>query len=106
MLGGPESFSKGDEGFQKRGFRTYQPEQGASNDFDLPKGRGKYQKGKGKERVHPQSGLSASEKHVKKDIVMPWDQTIGIPAQLTIPQLHLLDGLVRELVLHGRHQPF
>ena len=39
---------------------------------------------------------------VKKDMAMPGNQTIGLPAiGLTIPQLQLLGGLARELILHG-----
>ena len=54
-------FRKENEGFHKGGFRTYQPEKGAGNDFTPHKGRGKDQKGKGKEGTYPQSGRSASE---------------------------------------------
>ena len=45
-------------------------------------------------------------KHPKKnDMAMPGNQTIGLPAiGLTIPQLQLLGGLARELMLHGWHQ--
>ena len=39
---------------------------------------------------------------VKKDMVMPGNRTIGLPAIfLTIPQPQLLGGLARELILHG-----
>ena len=42
---------------------------------------------------------------VKKDMAMPRNQTTGLPAiVLTIPQLQLLGGLVRELILHGWRQ--
>ena len=58
---GKKGFSKGNEGFQEGGFRTYKPEKGASNDFMPHKGRGKDQKGKGQEGAYPQFGLSASE---------------------------------------------
>ena len=46
------------------------------------------------------------QKHfVKKDMVILANQTINSPAiGLTIPQHQLLDGLVRELILHGWHQ--
>ena len=39
---------------------------------------------------------------VKKDMVMPGNQTNGLPAELTIPQLQLLCGLAG--TLHGWHQ--
>ena len=67
VLGGPKErearkvFRMVMKAFRKVGFRTYQPEKGASNDFNPHKGRGKDQKGKGKESAYPQSVLSASE---------------------------------------------
>ena len=56
--GGKKVFSKGNEGFQKGGFRTYQPEKGAGNDSNPHKFRSKDQKKKGKEGAYPQSGLA------------------------------------------------
>ena len=41
---------------------------------------GKDQNGKGKEGAYPQSGLSAWETSVKKDMAIPGNQTTGIPA--------------------------
>ena len=67
-------FSKGNEGFQKGGFRIYQPAKGASNDFNPHKGRGKDQKVKGKEGAYPQSGLSsASETHSEEGKSHAWE---------------------------------
>ena len=43
------------------------------------KGRGKDQKGKGREGTYPQSGFSASKHPMKKDMAMPGNQTIGLP---------------------------
>ena len=63
MLGGPKErearkvFSKGNEGFQKGGFRTYPPENGSSNDFNPHKGRGNFQKG-GFRTYPPENGSS------------------------------------------------
>ena len=37
-------------------------------------------------------------------MAIPGNQTIGIPDLLTTPPVQLLDGLVRELVLHGWRQ--
>ena len=56
---GQKGLSKGNDGFQKGGFRTYQPDKGAGKDFHQNKGRGKDQKEKAKKEP-PQSG-SASE---------------------------------------------
>ena len=78
VLGGPKErearkvFSKGNEGFQKGGFRTYQPEKGASNEVNPHKGRGKDQKVKGKD-AYPQSGLSASETHSEEGKSHVWE---------------------------------
>ena len=66
-------FSKGNEGFQKGGFRTYQPEKSASNDFNPHKGRGKDQQVKGKEGAYPHSGLSASETHSEEGYSHAWE---------------------------------
>ena len=45
-----------------------------------------------------------TRKHpVKKDMAIPGNQTIGIPAILTIPQPQLLDGMARD-ILRGWHQ--
>ena len=52
---GKKGLSKGNDGFQKGGFRPYQPDKGAGKDYIQNKGKGKYQKGKGKEKAHPQS---------------------------------------------------
>ena len=41
---GKKGFSNGNEGLQEGGFRTYQPEKGASNEFNPHKGRDKDQK--------------------------------------------------------------
>ena len=79
VLGGPKErearkvSSKGDEGFQKGGFRTYQPEKGASDDFNPHKGRGKDQQANGKEGAYPHSGLSASETHSEERYSHAWE---------------------------------
>ena len=51
---------------QKGGFRPYQPDKGAVKDYSQNKGKGKFQKGKGKEETHPQSRLFQLLKHLKK----------------------------------------
>ena len=58
---GKKGLPKGNDGFQKGGFRPYQPDKGAGKDYTQNKGKGKDQTGKGKEGAYPQSGLSASE---------------------------------------------
>ena len=58
---GKKGLSKCNDGLQKGGFRRHQPDKGAGKDYPQNKGRGKDQQGKGKEGIHPQSRLSASE---------------------------------------------
>ena len=70
---GKKGVSKGNEGFQKGGFRTYQPEKGASNEFNPHKGRGKDQQVKGKAGAYPQSGLSASETPSEERYSHAWE---------------------------------
>ena len=103
---GKKGLSKGKDCFLKGGFRNYQPDKGAGNDFNPHKGRGKDQKGKGKEGAYPQHGLLQPLKHpVKKDMVMPEYQMTVLPAiSFTSPQPQLLGGLARELILHGWRQ--
>ena len=71
-------------------FSPVQPDNGVLQN----KGRGKDQKGKGKEPTSPQSGFSASETPIaKKDIARPGNQMIGLPViGLTIPGLQMLGG--------------
>ena len=70
---GKKGLSKGNDGFKKGGFRAYQPDKGASKDFPQNKGRGKDQKGKGKERTYPQSGFSASETPSEEGSGQAWE---------------------------------
>ena len=78
LLGGPrkkskKSLSKSNDGFQKCGFRPYQPDIGAGKDLHQNKGRGKDQKGKGKEGTFPQTGLSASETPNEEGYGRAWE---------------------------------
>ena len=70
---GKKDCSNGYEGFQKVGFRTHQPAQGAGNHFNPHRGRGKDQKGKGKEGAYPQSGFSASEARSEERSGQSWE---------------------------------
>ena len=87
LLGGPKerkarkACQKGNDGFQKGGFRPYQPDNGAGKDFLQNKGRGKegmIHKGNSqRRRIWPRLG----------------NQTTGLPAiGLTSPGLQLLDS--------------
>ena len=79
VLGGPgvkksrKGSSKGNDGFQKSGFRTNPPEKGTGNDFHPHKGRGKDQKRKDKEGAYPQSELSASETPSEEGYGHTWE---------------------------------
>ena len=77
-----KAFSKGKNLLSESGFRTYQPEKEYSQLIkNLHKGRGKDQKGKGKEGAYTQSGFSASETPSEEGYGHAWESmTIGIPA--------------------------
>ena len=68
-----KGYSTGNEGFQKDGFRSGQPEKDACNDFNPHKGRGKGKKGKGKEGAYPQSRFSASETPSQEEYGHSWE---------------------------------
>ena len=70
---GKKGLSKDNDGFQKGGFRPYQPDKGAGKDFHQNKGRGKDHKGKGKEGTFHQSGFSASETPNKEGYGQAWE---------------------------------
>ena len=70
---GKQGWSKGNGGFQKGGFRPYQPDKGAGKDFNQNKDKGMDQKGKGKEGVYPQSRLSASETPKEEGYGHAWE---------------------------------
>ena len=90
----------------KGGFRPYQSDKGASKDFHQNKGRGKDQKGKGKEGIYPQSGFSASETPNEEGYGRPGNQTTGLPViGLTIPGLRMLGGSAQGVKFHGWWQP-
>ena len=79
VLGGPKErearkvFRKVMKAFRKVGFRTYQPEKRASNEFNPHKGRGKDQQVKGKAGAYPQSGHSASETPSEEGYSHAWE---------------------------------
>ena len=77
----------------------------ASKIFPTSKEEEKIKPGKSKEGTFPQSGLSASETPMKKDMAAPKNQTIGLPViGLTIPELQMLGAFEQRLILHGRWQ--
>ena len=100
-----KGFSKGSESFRKGGFRTYQPEKGAGNDFNPHKGKGKVQK-KVRKELLLNLDFQPWKHRVKKELAMPGNQTIGLPASgLTILVVQLLDVFARQLVLRGWWHP-
>ena len=70
---GKKGFSKGNESFRKCGFRTNPPEKGSRSDSSPHNGKGKDQKGNGKEGAYPQSGFSASENPVEEGQGYSWE---------------------------------
>ena len=97
---GKKGSSKGNESFWTGGFRTDPSGKGSSSDFNPHTGRGKDQKGKGKDGAYAQSGFSASETLLKRDKAIPGNQTIGIPTLPIVPQLQLQRGTIQG-TLHG-----
>ena len=70
---GKKGLSKGNGDFQKGAFRPYQPDKGVGKDNIRNKGKGRYQKGKGKEETHPHSGHSASEAPEREGKSHAWE---------------------------------
>ena len=70
---GKKGLSKGNDGYQKGGFRPYHPDKGAGKDYHHNKGKGKDRKGKGKEGTYPQSRFSASETPNEKGYGHAWE---------------------------------
>ena len=99
--------AKGNDGFQKGGFRPHQPDTGAGKDYIQNKGKGKYQKGKGKEEAHPQSDFSTSEAPEEEGFRHAWesDEWSSQSVALMILGLQLLDGTARKLTLFGWWYP-
>ena len=75
---GKKGLSKGNDGFHKSGFRSYQPDKGAGKDY-IPrtKARAKKEKARKEPFLNPDS---QPQKHpMKKDMARPWNQEIGLP---------------------------
>ena len=99
---GKKGLSKGNDGFQKCGFRPYQPDKGAGKDCTQNKGKGKDQKGKAREELIRNPDFQPLKHPMKKDMVMPGNRTTGLPAiSMTRPGLQLLGGFSRNIILHG-----
>ena len=82
------------------GFRPYQLDKGAGKDFPQSKGRGKDQKGKGKERT-------ASETPNEEGFGEAWesDDWSAAVTGLMVPGLQMQGGSAQGLILHGWWQP-
>ena len=84
-------------------FRAYQPEKGASN---VPT-RTKAEARTNKERARKVLILNMDfqlRQHYVKNMAIPGDQTIGIPAYLKIPLVELAEALLHgttQDILHG-----
>ena len=67
-------------------------------DYNGHKGRGKERKGKGKEGAYPQSGFFPQKHQVKKRIISPWNQKIGMMIlQFHLLYVVLLRGMARDI---------
>ena len=83
LLGGPEEknkkgWSKSNSGFQKGGFRPFQPDQGAGKDYTQNKDKRKNQKGR-KEFIL-NSDFHPLKHPVRKDMAMLGNRTTGLAA--------------------------
>ena len=97
--GGKKGLSKINDGFQKDGFRPYQPDKGSGKDYTQNNIKGKDQKG-----IEPfLNPDSQPQKHpMKKGMSRPGNQTIGVPVTgLMIPGLQMLGGSAQKPVLYG-----
>ena len=101
---GKKGFSKGNEGFWKSRFRTYQPEKVQAMISTRAKAEARTKKERVRKVLIFSPAFQLLKHPVKKKMAIPGNQTIGIPDLLTTPPVQLLDGLVRELVLHGWRQ--
>ena len=98
---GKKGLSKGNDGY-----RPYRPDKGTGKDCIQSKGKGNFQKGKGKEEAHPQSGLSASEAPEEDEgYSHAWESDDWSSSGLMILGLQLLDGKTRKLTLLGLRYP-
>ena len=100
---GKKGFSEGNDGFQKGGFRTYQPGKRRRQGF-LPKTEAeeRTKKERAGNVLIPNLEYQPLKHPVKKDMAMPGNQMTGLPAMgLTIPRPQLPGGLARRLTLHG-----
>ena len=87
---------KGNYGFQKGGFRSYQPDEGEDKDYSQKKRKRKFHQREGQKEAHPQSGIPATEAP-EKDIAMNWNLMTGLPLSgLMSLGLQLLDGTARK----------
>ena len=80
-------------------FALNPPDKGASKDFLQNKGRGKDQKGKGKQGINPQSRFSASETPNEEGYGQAWESDDWSAG------LQMLGGSAQRLILHGWWQP-
>ena len=71
---GKKGLSKGNDGFQKGGFRPYQPDKGAVKAYSQNRGKGKFQKGKSQGRSSSSIRIfSASEAPEEKGYSHAWE---------------------------------
>ena len=94
---GKKGLSKGNDGFQKGGFRPYQPDKGAGKDYPRTKARESIKKEKARKKLVPNLDFQLLKYLKKKDIAMPGNLTTGLPVSgLMILGLQVLGGKARK----------
>ena len=74
---GKKGLSKGNDGFQKGGFRHYQPDKGAGKDLPRTKARESPKKKKARKKVILNPDFHPLEHLKKKDIAMPGNLSVA-----------------------------
>ena len=98
------AFQKGNESFQKGGFRTIPSEKCSINDFIHTKARAKIQKEKAREVSIHRQDLQPLKIPLKRDLVLFGNQTIGTQISLTI--LQQVRGTIQDIRLGWRQFPW
>ena len=99
--------SQGNDGFQKGGFRSYQPDKSCSQGLFPEQRQGKVpKKEKARKKLILNQDLQSLKHLKKKDIAMPGNLMAGLPVSgLMILGLKLQDGKARESTLLGWRYP-
>ena len=76
---GKKGLSKGNDGFQKGGFRPYQPDKGAGKNYIQKKAKESTKKGKARKKLILNPDFQPLKHLKKKDVAMPGNLITGLP---------------------------